>query len=110
VNKNQQAQALLSLFIKKYTERYGFEPSINRYRLKWGAVDFVDSVGYTRAKEIVEYYMTLDSKHSFEALLATFDKVGAAMDERHEDNARRAKLREETRRRVEEYERRGFGN
>jgi hypothetical protein len=110
VNKNQQAQALLSLFIKKYAERYGTEPQLNRYRLKWGAVDFIDSVGYQRAKEITEYYLTLESNHSFEALLATFDKVGAAMDERREDNARRARLREETRRRVEEYERRGFGN
>jgi hypothetical protein len=110
MNKNQQAQALLTLFIGLYEDKYGVKPTLNRYRLKWGAVDFIDSVGYTEAKAIVEYYMTVSTNHSFEYLLQSFDKIDTMRKERNSDDERRARLREETRRRVEEYERRSISD
>jgi hypothetical protein len=100
VNKNQQAQALISLYLSLHEKIYQFSPTINRYRIKWGMVDVIDSVGYERARELLAYYFQCESSHTVETFLNSFDKLDAMLVESEKDAEKRRLLREETRRRM----------
>lgn len=104
MNRNQQAQALITAYVAGYERVYGAKPTINRYRVKWGMIDVIESVGYDKAKELITYYFTCDARHSPEGFMNSFDRLEEMMVESQQDAARRARLREETRRRMEELE------
>jgi hypothetical protein len=107
MNKNQQAQALVTYFIDAYKKANGFNiGTINRYKVKWGMVDVIDSVGYTKAKDLIDYYMTCDAKHTFEEFYNSFDRLDEMEATAREDAARRARLRRETKERMERLEQR----
>ena len=53
----KQAYALVSLYIALYKTRYGKPPMVNRYREKWAMQDVIDTLDFSRAKEILEYYI-----------------------------------------------------
>jgi hypothetical protein len=110
VNRNQQGQALITAYVNLFDQRYGFKPTVNRYRAKWGMLDVVDSVGYERALELLKYYFTCEADHSPEHFMGSFDRLEDVMVESKRDEERRAKLRAETRRRVEEFEQRSSGD
>lgn len=104
MNRNQQAQALITAYVKGYDRRYGFAPTINRYRVKWGMLDVIDSVGYDRAVRLINYYFDCEADHSPEHFMSTFDRLEQVMVESEADAKRRAELREQTRLRVEGLE------
>lgn len=96
MNKNQQAQALLTQFSNLYLKAYGFKPSLNRYRAKWGMVDVIDSVGYDRSKELLDYYFSCEAEHTVEHFFNNFDRLDGMRRESEDDAKRRARLRRET--------------
>jgi len=102
VNKNQQAQALITAFINGYKERYGFALTLNRFKIKWAMIDVIDSVGYLKAKELIEYYFKCDADHSINEFLNTFDELDDMQKRQLADEEYRRKLREQTRRRISE--------
>ena len=53
---------LLSLYQSLFKEKYGRVPTINKFREKWAMQDVIDSVGYDRAKELLEYYFGLNKR------------------------------------------------
>jgi hypothetical protein len=73
-------------------------------------LDVIDSVGYDRAKELIEYYFTCEADHTPENFMSSFDRLETIMVQSRQDAERRARLREETRRRVEELEQRSSSN
>jgi hypothetical protein len=110
VNRNQQGQALITAYVKLFDQYYGFKPTINRFRVKWGMMDVIDSVGYDRAMELLKYYFSCETDHSPERFMGSFDRLESVMVESEKDAARRAALRAETQRRVEEFEQRSSSN
>ena len=50
------AYSLVSLYCSLYKKQYGRLPIVNKYREKWAMNDVIDSVGYDRARELLEYY------------------------------------------------------
>lgn len=56
MDRMQQAHALLALYDKCWKAMYNKGLTYNRYTAKWAAADVVDSVGYERARELIEYY------------------------------------------------------
>lgn len=101
----QQAYGLLSLYEKTYNEKYGRKPSLNRHRDKWGFNDMVEDLGYERAQEVVAYYFELKYiGHPLQDLLRNYDRFSRIMKERAEDEVQRHRIREQTRKRVEEFE------
>lgn len=100
--------ALVTYYLKLWKEKYpGATNRVNRYAVKWGFMDVVDSVGFERAKEIVEYYFrTSRPGHDVQWFLYNFDKLDGAMIEREQDELKKAAVRAETKARVEEWERR----
>jgi hypothetical protein len=103
---NQQAYSLISLYEKKYEQKYGSKPSINRHRDKWGFQDMVEDLGYDRAKYIVEYYFDLRYVgHPLQTLLRSYDRFDEIDRDRQNDEVNRLRLRELTKKKVEEFER-----
>lgn len=100
--------ALVTHYLKLWKEKYpGVTPKVNRYAVKWGFMDVADSVGFERAKEIIDYYFkTSRPGHPIQWFLYNFDKLDAIMEEVEADELKKAAVRAETKARVEEWERR----
>ena len=50
------AHALLTLYVAMYEKTYTRKPMVNRHRDKWAMQDVIESVGYDRARDLLEYY------------------------------------------------------
>lgn len=101
----QYASALVTLFVKQYTQKYGKPPSdLNRYRDRWGFQGMAEDFGKKRSEEIINYYLSSTrSSHPVGYLLYNYDKINETMLDFERDVEARRRLREETRRRVEEW-------
>jgi hypothetical protein len=97
--------ALMDKYVAAYSNKFGRKPEINRYREKWGFGDMIESIGYERSLAVIEFYfLTSQDIYSPAKLFNTFDKLDVALAERDADRAKRTKVREETERRVREWE------
>jgi len=56
VANNREPYILLTIYQNLYEERHGRKVTLNKFREKWGMQDVIDSVGFDRAKELIEYY------------------------------------------------------
>ena len=103
--KVQQSHALANLYIKMYEGRHGSRPAdFNLYRDRRGFEAMIDDLGYERAKSVIEYYMSLvNNPHTCRGLLFNYEKYNAFLIELEEEDERSAVIREETRKRVEEW-------
>ena len=100
---NKEPYILLTLFQNLYKEKYNKAPSINKFREKWAMQDVIDSVGFDRAKELIEYYFHLTKHgHTIQFFLYNFDKMDAAKTEIEKDKEKRRLLLEETKKMVEQ--------
>ena len=89
---NKEPYILLTLYQNLYKEKYGRAVTINKFREKWAMQDVIDSVGYTRAKELLEYYFGLTKNgHPLQFFFYNFDKLDYLKTEREKD-ARHRKL------------------
>ena len=106
----QNANALITLYIQCYTEKYSRKPNINRYRVKWGFQDMVTDLGYQQAREVVEYYFKTGRQgHQIEFLLMNYEKISEVYEEKKVDERIRAELRKHTEQRVKELESKSDG-
>jgi hypothetical protein len=97
------AYALVSLYSSLYKGKYGRVPVVNKHREKWAMNDVIDSVGYDRAKVLLEYYFTTNkNKHPIDWFFYNFEKLDAALNEREKDKVRRLTLMSRTKLMVEE--------
>jgi hypothetical protein len=104
---NQEPHALITLYVSLFEERYGKKPTLNRFREKWAMQDLIDSVGYSRAKDLIEYYFTLSKYgHPLNWFFYNFDKLDKLWKDIEDDKAHRDMLRSNTKAMVEERERR----
>ena len=102
---NKEPYILLTQYQQMYKEKYGKLPSINKYREKWAMQDVIDSVGYERAKELLEYYFTTGKiNHPLQFFFFNFDKIDIIQKEVIKDKKNRKILQEATKRLVEDKE------
>ena len=105
--KAQQANALMTKYCALWKEKYGKAKVINRHKMKWAMMDFIESVEYDRAESILAYYFrTARPGHPLEWLMYNFEDLLDTMEKRAKDDEDRAKARELTKRRVEEWKER----
>jgi hypothetical protein len=103
VANSKEPYILLTQYQNLYKERYGKVPTINKFREKWAMQDVIDSVGYTRAKELLEYYFGLTKNgHPLQFFFYNFDKMDALKIEIEKDKEKRRLLLEETKKMVEQ--------
>jgi hypothetical protein len=97
------AYALVSFYCVLYKEHYKKPAIVNKYREKWAMQDVIDSVGYDRAKILLEYYFKLDkSKHPIDWFFYNFEKLDIALQQTEEDKSRRELIRSKTKSMVQE--------
>jgi len=99
----KQPYALLSLYEKLYSERYSKVARLNKFKEKWAMQDVIESVGYDRARELLEYYFRVTKQgHPIQWFFYNFDRLDDMLLQSEEDTRRRQKLREATKKMVEE--------
>jgi len=97
------AYGLVSLYCVLYKEHYGKTPIVNKYREKWAMQDVIDSVGYDRAKVLLEYYFKVPkSPHNIQWFFYNFEKLDITLKQVEEDKTRRELIRAKTKSMVEE--------
>jgi hypothetical protein len=95
--------ALLNDYSRLYFERYNRKPVVNIYKEKWAMRDVIDSVGYDRAKELLAYYFKVSNpSHQLTWFFYNFDRLDEMSKKVEEDNARRARIRQQTKQMMEE--------
>lgn len=100
---SKEPYILLSVYEGLYNEKYNKKPRINKYREKWAMQDVIDSVGYTQAKAILEYYFkTGKSGHPLSFFYNNFDRLEDMMIQIERDKQNRERLLEQTKRLVSE--------
>ena len=93
----------MTLYQNLYKEKYNRVANINKFREKWAMQDVIDSVGFDRAKELMEYYFALNKNgHPLQFFFYNFDKMDALKTEIEKDKEKRRLLLEETKRMVEQ--------
>lgn len=100
---NKEPYILMTLYQNLYKEKYNRVANINKFREKWAMQDVIDSVGFDRAKELMEYYFALNKNgHPLQFFFYNFDKMDALKIEIEKDKEKRRLLLEETKRMVEQ--------
>lgn len=100
----QQANALITKYVKLYTDKYGQAPVINRYRERWGFQSIIEDLGRDDANAVLEYYFSLRGRdHTVPDLLRSYDELHKWRLADDKDKREVARLHEETARRAEEY-------
>ena len=100
--KSKEPYILIGVYEKLYFEKYGKKPRLNKFREKWAMQDVIDSVGYDRAKELLEYYFkTSKSGHPLNFFFYNFDRIDQVQSDIEKDKVNRAMLREQTKKLVE---------
>lgn len=93
---------LIGLYESLYKDKYGKSPRLNKFREKWAMQDVIDSVGFERAKELVEYYFnTSKFNHPLQFFFYNFDRIDKMQKDIENDRAYREMLRNETKKLVE---------
>ena len=101
----RQPYILISIYEMLYKEKYNRTPKINKYREKWAMQDVIDSIGFDRARDVLEYYFRTNRPgHPLQQFFFNFDKLDAVMVELEKDKLVREKLRMQTKQMVEERE------
>ena len=99
----KEPYVLISLYQSLYKDKYSQMPKINKFREKWAMQDVIDSVGFDRAKELLQYYFKLNKGgHPLQFFFFNFDKMDVMETEVQKDKERRRLLLEETKKMVEE--------
>ncbi len=99
---NKEPYILLSLYTNLYKEKYNKVPTLNKFREKWAMQDVIDSVGFDRARELIEYYFGLSKAgHPLQFFYYNFDKMDFLKKEIDKDKINRQRLLEETKQMVE---------
>lgn len=100
----KQGNALITLYVNSYTDKYGKAPVINRHRDKWGFQSMIEDLGYPRAQEVITYYFkTGRVGHPLQYLLYNYEKLNIILREIAEDEVNREQLRKQTEQRVKEW-------
>jgi hypothetical protein len=103
VANSKEPYILLTLYQNLYKDKYNKAVTINKFREKWAMQDVIDSVGYTRAKELLEYYFGLTKNgHPLQFFFYNFDKMDLVKTEIEKDKEKRRLLLEETKKMVEQ--------
>ena len=86
-----------------YKKKYDKVVVVNRYKRKWDLLDVIQTIGYDRARQVMEYYFTCSkANHPLEWFLSNFDKLDTMMEKAQSDKLNRDLIRTKTKQLVEE--------
>lgn len=100
--KTKLVNALMTKYKKLYEDVHGTKPKFNSNTEKWGFGYMLDDLD-SEAMTTLEYYFSLKKQHSSQDLLRNYPDINQWMHEDIEDEAYRRRLREITKKKVEEH-------
>lgn len=108
----KEAHALSSYFKKLWKAKYGMEPVVNSHAARWAFDSMLMDMGPVEARTLIEFYFETASpnRHDLNWFLYNYDKLQAAKRDTEVDKAQLARLREESKRRVEEWRKKNGNN
>jgi len=105
VANNRDPYILMTIYQNLYKDRYGKMPSLNKFREKWAMQDVIESIGFERAKELLDYYFkTNKTGHPLNFFYNNFDRIDVLNKEIKKDKLNRSILLNETKKMVEGQE------
>jgi len=105
----KDCHTLTSYYIKAWKERYHREPVVNRHSARWGFESVLMGMPVSEAKKLIDFYLTTESQkqHSLDWFFYNYDKLIDSLSDLEKDRLERERLREESRKRAEEWKARG---
>ena len=102
----KDCHTLTSYYVKKYKERYGVNPVVNRHSARWGFDSILVDLTMTEAKELLDFYFNTGStkRHAIDWFLYNYEKLIEVQAKLKEDADHRAQLRKESELRAKERE------
>src|SRR5690606_15923393 len=100
-----QANALSTYYLKKYEEKYGIKPLINRNKARWSWDNMLEDLKPKEVRELIDYYFQTDSAraHDLEAFFYNYDKILKAKQDADVYKQERQKLFSESKVRAQEW-------
>src|SRR5574338_88129 len=100
----QQYNTLTTYYLKRFEEKHGRKPVVNRNVAKWSWRDMMEDLTVSECKSLVDFYMKTEGSHnhSLSWFFNHYDELIESKRESDSDQAMREKLREETRLRTQE--------
>lgn len=97
------ANELVSLYIKLYKERFKKSPVLNRHKQKFALHDILEDIKLTDLKNLLAYYVKVDSDPSLTNFCYEYDELYVRMQRDAKDEDERLQLRRETEQRVLDF-------
>ena len=100
---SKEPYILLTMYQNLYKDKYGRAVTINKFREKWAMQDVIDSIGFDRAVELLNYYFKIDRpNHQLQWFLYNFDKLDDVLHQLNLDKLNRERIFLATKKMVEE--------
>lgn len=101
----KDCHALITYYVNSYEKKYGSKPNVNRYSARWGFDSILTDISSSKAKSLVDFYFRAESprRHDLDWFFYNYSKLLDNMADADKDAAERVKLREESRKRAEEW-------
>lgn len=101
----QQAHTLTTYYMKKYEERYGEKPIVNRNSARWSWDNMMQDMTPVEIKELLDYYFASNSvkAHDLSNFFYNYDKILLSKKQYEEDRVDRKRMMQETKERTERY-------
>lgn len=96
---------MTTYYLGAYHDKYKRSPIVNRHKARWGFDSVLMDMSKSEAKELIDYYLSCSSTngHSLEWFFYNYERLIEKRADYEKDQVERARLREESRRRVEEF-------
>jgi len=98
----KESYALRGIWKKKYEDQTYQQWSSSVHRDAAQLARIIEDIGYERARDILTYYFEIQKRPDFMYFVYNYDKLGEALDTRTRGLEESKKLREATRKRMEE--------
>ena len=92
--KDIAAFSLISEYQKRYREKYGVTPEINKFKEKWAAQDLLDSFGLDRCVIALDTQFDCEVPHTWIYFARNCDKLLEHVDAVEKDLEERRRARE----------------
>lgn len=108
----KQAHTLVSYFAQQYKKKYQTAPKVNRYAARWGFDSILMDMSVDEIKGLIDYYFSTLSPngHSLDWFFYNYEKLAEAREKTEADRKALAVLREQSKRRAEEWRKKKSGN
>lgn len=108
----KDAHTLSSHFKKKWREKYGTTPVVNSHAARWAFDSMLSDMGPVEAKTLIDYYFecSTSNRHDLTWFLYNYEKLQTSKTDRDNDVAALVRIREESKRRTEEWRKKRNGS